>query len=160
MENNKKEDSNSEQGKASYRPIHGIALTSLLLCGVVFPLLITGVAQVLLPNQANGEIVQLNGRDVGSNLIAENFTLPVFFHSRAPADSASGVDPDITLQDANSQIPRISDATGIPSSTLQGIVNQNVEGVWWVLGSPYVNVQKVNIALVNGFPSIYKNFTG
>jgi K+-transporting ATPase ATPase C chain len=160
MENNKKEDSNSEQGKASYRPILGIALTSLLLCGVVFPLLITGVAQVLLPNQANGEIVQLNGRDVGSNLIAENFTLPVFFHSRAPADSASGVDPDITLQDANSQIPRISDATGIPPSTLQGIVNQNVEGVWWVLGSPYVNVQKVNIALVNSFPSIYKNFTG
>ena len=154
------ENSKPESGKASYKPMVTIAIFSLLLCGVVFPLLITGIAQAFFPFQANGEIVQLNGHNVGSNLIAEDFTLPIFFHSRAPVDSASGVDPDITLQAANSQIAGISYATGIPSSTLQGIVSHNVEGVWWVFGSPYVNVQKVNIALVDEFPSVYKNFTG
>ena len=136
-----------------------IAIISLLLCGVVFPLLVTGVGQVLFPYQANGEIVQVHGHSVGSNLIAENFTLPIFFHSRAPGDSASGVDPDITIQDADSQISRIGNATGIPISAIQGVVNQNVEGVWWVFGSPYINVQKVNIALITEYPSVYKNFT-
>ena len=71
-------------------------------------------------------------------------------------------DPDIALQgpgSADSQIPRISDATGIPASTLQAIVNQNVEGVWWVFGSPYVNVQRVNLVLINEFPSVYANYT-
>ncbi len=149
----------SEPGRASYRPIVMTALIALLLCGIVFPLFVTGVAQLLFPYQANGEIVQVGGHNVGSNLIAENFTLPVFFHSRAPGDSASGVDPDITLRDADSQIPGISVATGIPVSALQGVVNQNAEGVWWVFGSPYVNVLKLNVALIDQFPSVYKNFT-
>ncbi|MDA4116806.1 MAG: potassium-transporting ATPase subunit C [Thaumarchaeota archaeon] len=152
--------SESGEGKANYKPIFTIALISLVLCGVLFPLLLTGVAQVLFPYQANGEIVQLNGHSIGSSLIAENFTLPIFFHSRAPSDSASGVDPDVTLQAADAQVARISDATGIPSTALEAVVHQNIEGVWWVFGSPYVNVQKVNLALITEFPSVYKNFTG
>ena len=80
--------------KLNFKPIVGLAVISLLICGLFFPLLVTGIGQVLFPYQANGEIVQLNGKDVGSNLIAQNFTLPIFFHPRN--DSASGVDPDIT----------------------------------------------------------------
>ncbi|HYW85037.1 MAG TPA: potassium-transporting ATPase subunit C, partial [Spirochaetia bacterium] len=67
--------------------------------------------------------------------------------------------PDITLQDALSQVPGISNATGIPASTLQGIVNQNIEGVWWAFGSPYVNAQKVNLVLIGQFPAVYANYT-
>src|SRR5664280_2674176 len=84
--------------KISFKPIIGLALVSLLICGLIFPLVVTGIAQVFFPYQANGEIVQLNGKSVGSNLIAQNFSLPIFFHPRN--DSASGVDPDITLKDA------------------------------------------------------------
>src|SRR6266852_1408456 len=139
------------------RPIVGVAVISLLVCGLLFPLLITGVAQLLFPYQANGELVYVNGHPVGS-VVAVNstdYSLPAFFHLRN--DSASGFDPDITLQDAQSQIPRISASSGIQVSTLQAMVNQNVEGVWWIFGSPYVNVQKVNLLLISQFPSVYAN---
>ena len=139
-----------------FRQAISLALFSLLICGIVFPLLITGLAQIFFPNQANGEIVQFNGQAVGSNLIAQNFTLTIFFHPRN--DSASGVDPDITLQDAYSQIPRIQDATGIPTDALNQMVNQNTEGTYWVFGSPYVNVLRLNLALVRAYPLIYNGF--
>ncbi len=142
----------------NYRAEISLALVSLLLCGLFFPLLVTGIAQVLFPNQANGDIVQSNGRSVGSNLIAQNFTLPIFFHPRDPSESASGVDPDITLQDAYSQIPRIQNATGLPSDSLKDIVNQNEEGIYWIFGSPYVNVLRLNLALIKAYPSIYSKF--
>jgi K+-transporting ATPase ATPase C chain len=144
--------------KWNFKPIAGLAVVSLLICGLFFPLLVTGIAQVFFPYQANGEIVQLNGKAVGSNLIAQNFTLPIFFHTRN--DSASGVDPDITLQDAYSQIPRISNATGISSAALTNIVNQNQEGTLWIFGSPYVNVLRVNLELIKEFPSAYSEFIG
>ena len=146
--------------KWSYRPLVILALVSLLICGLFFPLLVTGLAQILFPYQANGEIIELNGQNIGSNLIAQNFTEPIFFHPRdTPTPvSASGVDPDITLDDAYSQIPRIHDATGIPSDSLMSIVNQNEEGTLWIFGTPYVNVLQVNLALMKAYPSIYNSF--
>jgi potassium-transporting ATPase KdpC subunit len=150
--------------RRNYRPIIGIALVSLLICGIFFPLLITGIAQATMPYQANGEIVTLNGRAVGSNLIDNEFTLPIFFHARNETNplnaSASGVDPDITLPQAYSQIPGISNATGIPQGALTTIVNGNKLGVFWVFGSPYVNVLKLNLILIQDYPLVYANFTG
>jgi len=140
------------------KPIIGLALVSLLICGLFFPLLITGLGQVFFPYQANGELVKLNGQAVGSNLIAQNFTLPIFFQTRDQSQSASGVDPDITLQQAYSQIPRISNATGIAADSLTNIVNQNQEGTLWIFGSPYVNVLRINLALIRAYPSIYNGF--
>jgi potassium-transporting ATPase KdpC subunit len=156
-----------DRKKSSHvRPIVAIAVVSFLLGGIFFPLLITGVAQVVFPYQANGEQASVDGHVVGSVVAvnATDYTLPIFFHLRN--DSASGFDPDIPLRGpasenpADLQIPGISNATGIPASTLQGIVNQNVEGVWWVFGSPYINVQKVNLILIRDFPTVYANFTG
>ena len=144
--------------KINFKPIIGLAVISLLICGLFFPLLITGIAQVFFPYQANGEIVQLNGKDIGSNLIAQNFDLPIFFHPRN--DSASGVDPDITLQDAYSQVPGISNATGISSAALTNLVSQNQEGTMWNFGSPYVNVLRVNLELIKEYPSDYSEFSG
>lgn len=140
------------------KPIIGLALVSLLICGLFFPLLITGLGQVFFPYQANGELVKLNGQAVGSNLIAQNFTLPIFFQTRDQSQSASGVDPDITLQQAYSQIPRISNATGIAADSLTNMVNQNQEGTLWIFGSPYVNVLRINLALIRAYPSIYNSF--
>jgi len=157
-------ESNTNHSKKSsqVRPIIAIAVVSLLLCGILFPLVVTGVAQLVFPYQANGELASLNGRTVGSvvGVNSTDYTQPVFFHLRN--DSASGFDPDIPLQglgSADAQISGISSATGIPASTLQAIVNQNVEGVWWVFGSPYVNVQRVNLVLITEFPSVYADYT-
>src|SRR5438067_2058111 len=132
-------DPNTSPKSRHVRPIVGVAAISMLVCGLLFPLLVTGVAQLLMPDQANGELAYVNGHPVGS-VVAVNstdYSLPAFFHLRN--NSASGFDPDITMQDALSQIPRISGATGIPAATLEVLVNQSVEGVWWVFGSPYVN---------------------
>src|SRR5208337_1320276 len=142
--------------KDLYGPLVRVAIISLILCGLLFPLVVTGLAQVLMPYQANGEMVQLKGRNVGSILIAENFTSPMFFHPWNA--SASGADPDITLQDAYSQIPRIQASTGITANALKQIVDANIERTLWVTGDPYVNVLKLNLILIQQYPSIYSSF--
>jgi potassium-transporting ATPase KdpC subunit len=151
-----------QKEKWNFKPIIGLAVISLLVCGLFYPLLITGIGQVFFPNQANGDLVQINGQTVGSNLIAQNFTLPIFFHSRneTASPSASGVDPDITLQDAYSQIPGISNATGIPETLLTAIVNSNQEGTFWFFGSAYVNVLRINLLLIKEYPATYSQFSG
>ena len=145
--------------KRTYGPAFRLAIVSMLLCGLAFPLLVTGFAQVLLHDQANGSIAHLNGsngRSVGSYLIAQNFSSPFFFHSRNVTLSASGVDPDITVEDALSQITRISAATNITQSDLSRLVGQNIERTSWVFGDEYVNVLRVNLALIQGYQSIYQ----
>ncbi len=145
----------SKKGKWALQPAIAIALFRLLACGLLFPLVVTGIAQVLFPYQSNGEVIQVNGSPVGSNLIAQNFTFPIFFHPRN--DSASGVDPDITVNDAYSQIPLIHNSTGIPEDSLTQLVNANKEGIS-VFSSEYVNVLRVNLELIRTYPNVYKNF--
>lgn len=145
--------------KRNYGPALRLAVISLVLCGLVFPLVVTGFAQVLLSNPANGSLAHLNGnngREVGSYLIAQNFSRPYFFHSRNVTVSASGVDPDITLEDALSQIPRISAATNITQTDLSNLITQNIERTTWVFGDEYVNVLRVNLSLIQGYQSIYQ----
>lgn len=151
-----------QKKKWNFKPIVGLTVISLLICGLFYPLLITIIGQVFFPYQANGEIVQLNGQPVGSNLIAQSFTSPLFFHPRneTSSPSASGVDPDITLDDAYSQIPRISNSTGIPADALTNIVNKNQEGVFWIFGSPYLNVLRINVELMQEYRSVYAAYTG
>ncbi len=151
-----------QKEKWNFKPVIGLALVSLLICGLFYPFLITGIGQVFFPNQANGDLDQLNGQPVGSNLIAQSFSLPIFFHTRneTTSPSASGVDPDITLQEAYSQIPSISNATNIPKASLTNIVKQSQEGTFWIFGNPYVNVLRINLLLIKDYPSIYGNFSG
>ena len=144
------------------RPIIGLTVVSLLICGLLFPLVITGIAQVFFPYQANGELVQLNGQNVGSILIAQNFTSPMFFQTRneTASPSASGADPDITLQQAYSQIPGISNATGISVNFLTNLVNDNQLGTLGIFGNTYVDPLQLNLLLIKDYPSVYSNFAG
>jgi len=148
--------------KNIYRPVIALALLSLLMCGLLFPLVVTGVSQVVFPSQANGSLVQLGNRTVGSYSIDNGFTLPIFFHARNESNpltaSASGVDPDITAQDALSQVPRIHNATGISPSALTDIVMAHEERTLFTVGDPYVNVLALNLALVSSYPTVYSAY--
>jgi K+-transporting ATPase ATPase C chain len=134
-----------------------MAIVSLALCGLLFPLVVTGFAQIMFPYQANGELITFHGRQIGSYLIAQDFNSSMLFHGRNQTFSASGVDPDITLQDAYSQIPRISVATGISPDVLKQIVDSNTERTMWIAGDPYVNVLKLNLILMERYPQIYQS---
>jgi len=66
------------------------SIVLLLICGLVYPLVTTGVANVLFPKQAEGSLIKTNGKIEGSTLIAQAFKGPEWFHSRA---SAANYDP-------------------------------------------------------------------
>jgi K+-transporting ATPase ATPase C chain len=66
-----------------------IALTVLL--GIVYPLAVTGIAQIIFPDKAQGSLIQEGGRVIGSKLIGQPFAGPGYFHSR-PSAAGAGYD--------------------------------------------------------------------
>ncbi len=70
-----------------------MTLATTVLLGIVYPLVVTGLAQVLYPRRANGELIESRGKLVGSRLIGQPFTSPGYFHSRPSAAGPAGYDP-------------------------------------------------------------------
>ena len=194
---------------------HIVALRGLLvftvICGIAYPVVMWGVAQVAFHNQANGSLVSYHGRTVGSSLLCQEFTdakgnpLPQYFQprpssavnaadktdygcdpgfsaasnlgpnnpvlikaikqrqqqiaafdhvavSQIPPDavtaSGSGLDPNISPQNAAIQVNRVAAARHLPVSTVKDLVATYTSGrVLGFLGEPAVNVLNLNIAL-------------
>jgi K+-transporting ATPase ATPase C chain len=173
-----------------------MTLVTTVLFGLLFPLVITGLAQVLFPSKANGQLLTRNGKVVGSRLIGQSFTSPGYFHSRPssagtgydagnssgsqlgptnqsliarvqgdadrlqgenpgaaiPIDllttSGSGLDPDISPEAAEFQVPRIANERGLREDVVREKVRQHTQSrQFGFLGEPRVNVLELNLTL-------------
>jgi potassium-transporting ATPase KdpC subunit len=177
----------------------GMLLLFTLLTGLVYPLVVTGIAQVAFHDKANGSLVEVDGRVVGSASIGQEFTDAEYFHPRpsavaydprdsgganlgptnpdlltsiranarayraenglpagygVPVDavtgSASGLDPMISVTNANLQAPRVAEARGLSQKQVLDLVDDNTtkRGLGF-LGESGVNVLDLNVALDN-----------
>ena len=140
-----------------------------LITGVVYPLAVTAVVQLAFPKQSKGSLITQNNQIIGSELIAQPFHDPKYFWPRPSASnynavpsgasnlgptnpkfpkdpnqttSASGLDPDITLEMARFQIPRIAEARKIKPEQLEDLLAQSKR--------PYLNVLLANLELDKG----------
>jgi K+-transporting ATPase ATPase C chain len=72
-----------------------MTVATTILLGIVYPLVVTGLSQVLFPAKANGQLIEANGKIIGSRIIGQAFTGPEYFHSR-PSAAGNGYDPTNT----------------------------------------------------------------
>ena len=181
------------------KPAIMITLILTVICGLIYPFAITGIAQVVFPRQANGSLTMMNGQAIGSDLIGQNFASPKYFHPRPsaagdkgydgmasggsnlaptnpaldkrlaesaaafrkenpgytgsiPADaitaSGSGLDPHISVRNAELQMARVAKARGLSADKVRTLIEQNTDRAdLGFLGEPGVRVLQLNLAL-------------
>jgi K+-transporting ATPase ATPase C chain len=171
-------------------------LVTTVIFGVIYPLTVTGMAQLLFHDRANGQLIERNGKLVGSRIIGQAFTGPNYFHPRPssagtgydpmasggsnlaptnknliervkgdvqtlhaenpnaaiPVDlvttSGSGLDPDISPESAEFQIPRVAHSRNMKQEDVRALVQKHTKGRdLGFLGEPRVNVLELNLEL-------------
>jgi K+-transporting ATPase ATPase C chain len=68
-----------------------MTIVTTILLGIVYPLVVTGLAQIIFPRQANGQLITVDGKAIGSHIIGQPFSGPGYFHSR-PSAAGKGYD--------------------------------------------------------------------
>lgn len=68
-----------------------MTIATTILLGIIYPLVVTGLSQVLFPKKANGQLIEADGKIVGSRILGQAFSSPVYFHSR-PSAAGNGYD--------------------------------------------------------------------
>jgi K+-transporting ATPase ATPase C chain len=114
--------------RASVRPAIVLLLLMAAITGLAFPALITGIAQITMPVRANGSLVTENGKIIGSELIAQGFAAPGYFH---PRPSAAGKGYDASNSGATNLAPGSKDlrdaiVTRVADARKQGLTGVSV----------------------------------
>ena len=107
-----------------------------ILTGIIYPLAMTGIANVIFPHQAQGSLIERDGKVVGSELIGQTFAAPGYFHGRPSAAGDKGYDA------SNSSGSNL----GPTNKTLISTVQQRVKDV--VEANPGIDAHQVPIDLV------------
>jgi K+-transporting ATPase ATPase C chain len=94
------------------RPAIVMIVGMTIITGLAYPLAMTGVAQALFPHQANGSLIERDGKVIGSSLIGQNFTAPNYFHGRPSATT------DTDPKDPTKTIPAPYNAANSGGSNL------------------------------------------
>src|SRR5215469_12831540 len=68
-----------------------MTIATTILLGIICPLVVTGLAQLMFPHKANGQLITQNGKLIGSRIIGQPFVGPTYFHSR-PSAAGTGYD--------------------------------------------------------------------
>jgi K+-transporting ATPase ATPase C chain len=110
------------------RPAIVMIVLLTAITGLAYPLAMTGIAQVAFPHQANGSLVEKDGKVIGSALIGQTFTGPGYFHGRPSATSdADPNDPTKTVPSPNNAANSAASNAGPTSKSLIERVTADVE---------------------------------
>jgi len=101
------------------RPALVLLLALTVVTGIVYPLVVTGLAQVLFPGRSNGSVIVQNGKPVGSELIGQSFSDPKYFWGR----------PSATSPFANNSASSTGSNLGPTNSALADAVKQRIEAL-------------------------------
>lgn len=101
------------------RPAVSMLLVMTLITGIAYPLLATGVAQVLFPHQANGSLIEKDGKPIGSALIGQSFDDPKYFWGR----------PSATTPQPNNGTASNGSNLGPSNSALRDAVQQRIDAL-------------------------------
>jgi K+-transporting ATPase ATPase C chain len=116
--------------KTLIRPALMTLLIFTLLTGVIYPLVVTGIAQLVFPRQANGSLITANGKTVGSDLIGQQFDAPQYFWGRL---SATGPYPYNAAASSGSNLgptnPALLDAVKSRIAALKAVDPTNTQPI-------------------------------
>ena len=68
-----------------------MTIATTILLGIIYPLVVTGLAQLIFPKQANGQLIEKGGKTIGSSILGQSFSSPAYFHPR-PSFAGNGYD--------------------------------------------------------------------
>jgi potassium-transporting ATPase KdpC subunit len=109
-----------------------LSIVLLIVCGIIYPLAMTGISQVVFSKKANGSIVTLNGKEVGSELLGQGFTDPRFFRGRVSGVNyntytAADTKPDSSGKTAYTGVNSGSQNLGPSNSALTDRVKKDLD---------------------------------
>ena len=104
-----------------------LSLVMFVICGLIYPTLMIGLSQVIFPHQANGSLIEMDGKVIGSELVGQDFTDERLFHCRPSAVNYNTFTQN--EKESNEQVLQSSGSENLASSNpkLEKRINDDVE---------------------------------